>query len=380
MESFNLGNSCNRLSSSWTAFVDSMTRLISLFIAAYAIGKVRGYGHVCRLTAPITELGFDPSTETFTRIGKQKAEHSDARRLLGSGRSAFSLKKRVRESIFSWMIADIDEEAPILLSHRSLNENSETDDILIKVRYCDCFSELGVEPFYCPATVQYCGATPGGLEEVVGCFNATQHQEIASNALFVASACLCAVFAWLLLSEPGKHTRNYLFGLVFPGWNERLASNLQRQYPERALHMMRIHLRHTHQDSSSHQDEEWLLDADAVRRLMLDLDSPWAINKPDGRRPVALKLKTCIYMPDENGRTKIDEDSLDDCAICYQDLLSGERIGVIACGHKLHSHCLKEWCSRRNTCPLCNCNDIAEPQFHNDSRAMAADLRRNLRI
>ncbi len=324
--------------------VETMRRKVKALISAalLAITSVEAYLHECRLPDAIIELQHGPVTGSYI-LESNTVNKTNNRRRLSMGR---------------------------------LDDNRDTT----RARSCDCFSDYGVEPFYCPAQLQFCGATPSSAS--FGCFNASPYQDIASNVLFVASACVCAVFAWVLLSEPGKHVRNCVLSQVAPQWNDRIVSNLLRQYPERALHMMRLHLRHRTRDAQ----QEWILDANAVRRLMLDLDSPWLMNnKPeDCIRPVALKLKTCIYQSEEKktATTHIvdEEDSFDDCAICYQDLVDGDRIGALVCGHKFHAACLKEWCARRNACPLCNCNEIAAPQYQNNPQAIAADLRRNLRI
>jgi hypothetical protein len=319
------------------------TRLHALISAVLlAITSVEAYLHECRLPEAIIELQHNPVTGSFILESSTTNMTNNTRRL----------------------------------SIEELGENKETT----RARSCDCLSNYGVEPFYCPAQFHYCGTTPSSAS--FGCFNKSPYQDIGSNVLFVASACLCAVFAWVLLSEPGKHVRNCVISQLAPQWNDLIVSNLLRQHPERALHMMRLHLRHQTRDSQ----QEWILDANAVRRLMMDLDSPWLMNnKPeDGIRPVALKLKTCIYQSEEKKLATIhngdEEDSFDDCAICYQDLVDGDRIGALVCGHKFHAACLKEWCARRNACPLCNCNEIASPQYQNNPQAIAADLRRNLRI
>ncbi|GAX18462.1 hypothetical protein FisN_2Lh116 [Fistulifera solaris] len=314
--------------------------LISAVILKFA--SVEAYLYECRLPDAIIELQHDPVTDSYIIESNTVNNTNNKRRL----------------------------------SMEELENKSETN----RARSCDCFSSYDVEPFYCPAQFQFCGASPSSAS--FGCFNASPYQDIASNVLFVASACVCAVFAWVLLSEPGKHVRNCVMSQVAPQWNDHIVSNLLRQYPERALHMMRLHLRYQTRDSQ----QEWILDANAVRQLMLDLDSPWLTNnKPeDGIRPVALKLKTCVYQSEKKkpAPTHVgdEEDSFDDCAICYQDLVNGDRVGALVCGHKFHSACLKEWCARRNACPLCNCKKIAAPQYQNNPQAIVADLRRNLRI
>ncbi|GAX28065.1 hypothetical protein FisN_2Hh116 [Fistulifera solaris] len=311
-------------------------------VALLAIISVEAYLHECRLPDAIIELHYNPVTGSYV-LESNTVNNTTGRRRL---------------------------------SMEKFDGNSDTT----RARSCDCFSDYGVEPFYCPAQFHFCGATPSSVS--FGCFNKSPYQDIASNVLFVAAACLCAVFAWVLLSEPGKHVRNCVISRVAPQWNDLIVSNLLCQHPERALHMMRLHLRHQARDSQ----QEWILDANAVRRLMLDLDSPWLMHsKPeDGIRPVALKLRTYIYQSEEkkpaSGQNGEDDEMFDDCAICYQDLVDGDRVGALVCGHKFHADCLKEWCTRRNACPLCNCNEIAAPQYQNNPHAIAADLRRNLRI
>ena len=53
----------------------------------------------------------------------------------------------------------------------------------------------------------------------------------------------------------------------------------------------------------------------------------------------------------------------DQCTICCMALEDGDRVGSLKCDHLFHSDCLKLWLQRRNACPLCQMQDIAEPRY-----------------
>ncbi|KAF6986050.1 hypothetical protein CFC21_003841, partial [Triticum aestivum] len=41
------------------------------------------------------------------------------------------------------------------------------------------------------------------------------------------------------------------------------------------------------------------------------------------------------------------------CSICQEEFEASEEIGRLSCGHGYHVHCIKQWLSRKNACPLC---------------------------
>lgn len=41
------------------------------------------------------------------------------------------------------------------------------------------------------------------------------------------------------------------------------------------------------------------------------------------------------------------------CSICQEDFEASEEVGRLSCGHGYHVHCIKQWLSRKNACPLC---------------------------
>ena len=100
---------------------------------------------------------------------------------------------------------------------------------------------------------------------------------------------------------------------------------------------------------------------------------------PDGRmQKLSLHLKTKSFVQQEEqedfeddmgGKNISQNDSYNDdhhhdntqttCSICMIDIINGDRIGDLECGHEFHIECLKSWVLWRNTCPLCNASDIA---------------------
>ncbi|XP_073124718.1 NEP1-interacting protein-like 1 isoform X2 [Henckelia pumila] len=51
---------------------------------------------------------------------------------------------------------------------------------------------------------------------------------------------------------------------------------------------------------------------------------------------------------------KTETHDMINCAICFQDVMNGERARLLpSCRHLFHIHCIDEWLTRRPTCPLC---------------------------
>lgn len=48
-----------------------------------------------------------------------------------------------------------------------------------------------------------------------------------------------------------------------------------------------------------------------------------------------------------------DSNNKDSCAICLEDLQSGQMVKALACSHKFHSKCINFWLKQKLKCPLC---------------------------
>jgi hypothetical protein len=44
------------------------------------------------------------------------------------------------------------------------------------------------------------------------------------------------------------------------------------------------------------------------------------------------------------------------CSICISNYLNNDEVIYLNCSHLFHKECIKEWCTRKNNCPLCRTN------------------------
>lgn len=57
-----------------------------------------------------------------------------------------------------------------------------------------------------------------------------------------------------------------------------------------------------------------------------------------------------------------EDDDTFECTICLTEIEDGEQVGVLPCTHIYHVDCLRQWISRKNSCPLCQVTEIASPR------------------
>jgi len=43
-----------------------------------------------------------------------------------------------------------------------------------------------------------------------------------------------------------------------------------------------------------------------------------------------------------------------ECIICLESMIKGERVKILGCGHMYHYDCIMEWFKRKKECPLCS--------------------------
>ena len=48
----------------------------------------------------------------------------------------------------------------------------------------------------------------------------------------------------------------------------------------------------------------------------------------------------------------------ENCTICQFNFLSGERVGVLSCGHTYHPDCIKPWLAQHKSCPICRTQNV----------------------
>ena len=42
-----------------------------------------------------------------------------------------------------------------------------------------------------------------------------------------------------------------------------------------------------------------------------------------------------------------------ECIICLEKMIIGDKINILECGHIYHHTCIMEWFKRKRECPLC---------------------------
>lgn len=56
---------------------------------------------------------------------------------------------------------------------------------------------------------------------------------------------------------------------------------------------------------------------------------------------------------EEKKQSKEDATGKDSCAICMEDLQTGQMVKALTCSHKFHSTCINIWLKQKLKCPLC---------------------------
>ena len=92
--------------------------------------------------------------------------------------------------------------------------------------------------------------------------------------------------------------------------------------------------------------------ADADAADAVDEDNSKALHWTDNIRN-HFKLTTTTAEEEATTTTR--------CAICLSNFQNGNRVGDLPCGHLFHKDCLKAWLQRKNQCPLCNNDRVAQP-------------------
>ncbi|KAA8542744.1 hypothetical protein F0562_023896 [Nyssa sinensis] len=50
------------------------------------------------------------------------------------------------------------------------------------------------------------------------------------------------------------------------------------------------------------------------------------------------------------------------CSICQEEYEADNEMGKLDCGHFYHTHCIKQWLAKKNTCPICKTAAVAQMQ------------------
>eukprot|EP00934_Nitzschia_sp_Nitz4_P008833 Nitzschia sp. Nitz4//scaffold68_size99682//48890//50026//NITZ4_004566-RA/size99682-processed-gene-0.22-mRNA-1//1//CDS//3329556599//8823//frame0 len=227
--------------------------------------------------------------------------------------------------------------------------------------YYDFDNSDGNMAMFCPTSADYCSlmnvgdATTAGVSRgrPIGCYpDYTVSQIVSRHVLPLVLIWYVGVVVFCVFTIHGPNVRRYASAIFTTTYMEAEADRLmagnnvavppssnwhclawQRyQYEYNVLEQTRWITRREERAQQADQEKESL--------------------------PFELKIKAfhADSETDEDSNSEKDDASQPDiaCTICFVPFQDGDTVGNIACGHLFHKHCLKAWCLRKNSCPLCN--------------------------
>ncbi|CAN6327392.1 unnamed protein product [Urochloa humidicola] len=101
------------------------------------------------------------------------------------------------------------------------------------------------------------------------------------------------------------------------------------------------------------QYQDWRLDVDNMTyEELLDLEDRIGYVSTGLREDEIIRslrmVKYSAFNP-KHFSTEMDRR----CSICQEEFEANEETGKLSCGHGYHVHCIKQWLSRKNACPVC---------------------------
>jgi Ring finger domain len=238
-------------------------------------------------------------------------------------------------------------------------ERRQSTDIVFRARECDCVDYRN-GPYFCPVGLDNC-YTYRDWQQQSPLSPPVCTTERSGLVLFAISispglyGLFVIVLTVLCCSRRGEIALSCCLNAVVGGYaNQMYASYLLRRDPELARAMIR----------------RWCLRrrafVEAQRRAGVETTIELGEYDPvaPSARPASLRLRTTCYkltpslsgLSDEN----TDDDEAPCCMICFVPLSDGDRVGDLTCKHVFHSDCLKDWLKKKNSCPLCLRQDVAE--------------------
>lgn len=357
------------------------------------------YQPSCRMPDNIVTLEYNPV------LGEYQVAPENSRHLRGhQSQRTLGASDLFDESYH----AAKDEVLAMSIPMMNRKIQSQVDEYeTIQARLCSCSMFNTEEPHYCPLSRDFCSIprrsrlnpNPAPL-----CIPNPKVQNLQKNlVLFTVVAFFLASFG-IVLTRPGRHFFGYLCSFVIPKYNEYVATRMIQRSPGRAEAFMRINVRvrrsqlrermnsrspwcrcdgfwlwlHELRGDPNEMASELRLETQATlagidNQHIPDLQAVQRHRRgEDQRSPISLRLRTRRYQSEVTAKDlepSNDDDELDtQCIICFSEIDNGEKVGVLACRHVFHASCLKSWLTvGRNSCPLCQADDAAEPIYERNA-------------
>jgi hypothetical protein len=243
-------------------------------------------------------------------------------------------------------------------------------DILFQARACNC-ADYQNGPYFCPVGLDNCYTYRDWQQQapLSPPVCTIERSGLVSFAISIAPGLyglFVIVLTILCCSKRGEFALSYCCNTMARGYaNQMYATYLLRRDPELARAMIRRWCLRRWEFVEAQRSA-----GDGAGLEMAEFD-PFAPS-----RPASLRLRTKCYKPtpsfsglsgsvnvvhEQNAATADDDTPC--CMICFIPLSDGDRIGDLNCMHEFHSSCLKDWLKRKNSCPLCLRQNVAEAVF-----------------
>lgn len=88
--------------------------------------------------------------------------------------------------------------------------------------------------------------------------------------------------------------------------------------------------------------------------LLSEQTTSTSMKKPPGLSQDALdQLHSEVFIYSEKGRECTTERKSQDCSICLESFIEGDKLICLPCEHTFHSDCLDPWVQTCGDCPYC---------------------------
>lgn len=338
-----------------------MTHLRRLLCGSLLVTGVSGVSYLwyCDITTrPLIDLVHDPAsgaTYEWSPGGDRVLERQSS---LHSGEDEEAVHRRDSEANSS------------LRSNVFAQDGVDTSKLIrFSARECWCANKdplvYNISLYYCMTPYTHCGIPSSGINMTTppGCVSRNK-TEFEKGVWPVIVVWFSLLLVWLCCTKSGHQVYDYVIAFFSPGWNAYVTDRIMRNDPDRANGLIRNYWRRRR------------MDAIEARYLQMIAELRDAHHAGDGQEvttvPNELVLKTRIFKKSVEALAVKVEDLEDDdcdgnddaaCTICFGPLRDGDRVGALACDHIFHVECLKLWLVRRNTCPLCQMQDVATPRY-----------------
>jgi len=282
-------------------------------------------------------------------------------------------------------------------------QQQDEEDEIYYARECSCL-EPEYATVYCPFAATTCNRpySSSGIR-YPGCLRSNDESNSRNRNRFLYILALYPILTMcIFMTTCGRYSISYILSWL-PGWNKYRVEHMMEHNPRQASGLIRNYIFRNQRILERRIQRERRRE-ERLAQQNVDANGTEATNNANNnttnennnannnaeeeeikqQRPTSLVLRTSIYqsaLKKQSSLRSILSDTSDHtagngnsnnnnptCTICFINIEDQERIGLLSCEHYFHVECLKQWLQRRNTCPLCQKQNIAAPQYDDDDK------------